>query len=74
MKNYLSKNYQEASSWRAGAGHFWSTDLLAGEIIRISQVKKVSSQEKSQKLTKRIAAMTTLQAQQASELKNFYIS
>lgn len=67
MKNYLSKGNKTSSSWNVSR-----SDLGEG-VVRISQVKKVSSLVKSQKMTKCISSMTASQIRVANELKNFYM-
>lgn len=66
MKNYLSKGNKTSSFLNVSR-----SDLGEG-VVRISQVKKVSSLLESQKMTKCISSMTASQIRIASELKSLY--
>ena len=68
MKNYLNNGSKISTSWNQSRGDFGAS------VVRISQVKKVSSYLKSQKLTKHISSMTASQIQVANDLKNFYMA
>jgi hypothetical protein len=68
MKNYLNNGTKTSTSWNQ------SRDDFGASFVRISQVKKVSSYVKSQKLTKLMSSMTASQIQVANDLKNFYMA
>jgi hypothetical protein len=68
MKNYLNNGKKTSSSWNQ------SRSDLGASVVRISQVKKVSSFVKSQKMTKFISSMTASQIKVANDLKNFYMA
>ena len=68
MKNYLNNGNKTSASWDQ------SRDDFGVSFVRISQVKKVSSYVKSQKLTKLMSSMTASQIQVSNDLKNFYMA